>query len=196
MKALGMVLAWVVLLCAGAMAGELKEGQTASLRMGMDKDNTFVVTGMKDWVVTVGRELPLRFGDVSVAPRKGNAFSLEMTFLCDSPDLAKYDTPEKMQKATQKACQQYVTGSVEKAVKLVEIKPGGRHGCYATFTDADLVGKAAPEGEHLYVTVGILRLTNDSALTFRLMSNTKDGADFVKPLEYVTSFVVAVQTAK
>jgi hypothetical protein len=96
--------------------------------MSMHPNDRFVVQVKPEWKVTVGRYdyLLLRYANVLIEPKKGKSFSLELFFKCDTPDLAQFDTPEKMKKAVMDSSKDYLSGSVEKGMGFKDLKPKGR----------------------------------------------------------------------
>lgn len=62
----------------------------------MSLDERFMVAETEKWSVTVEKLLPLRFADVRIEPKNDSGFSLMLFFKCETPDLAQFDSPEKM----------------------------------------------------------------------------------------------------
>lgn len=167
---------------------ELKPGQTHALVMSLD--DKFIIRGSETWSIAIGKELALDFGEVSIIPRQGTDFKLNLRFMCDTKDLARYDTPQKMKAATARYAKQFVAESVEKKADLVEMDVNGRYGFVTTLTDASLADVQTPaSGEFKYLTIGMIRLSDDSALVFTLMTNDTKGKPHGDAMDYVKSFV-------
>lgn len=68
--------------------------------------------------------------------------------------------------------------------------PVGRYGISLRFTDWRYKNSTPPNGEWQYLTAGILRLSEDSALMFTLLTNSVDDEDYHKLLDYITAFAI------
>lgn len=178
----------IVAMAAPVRAEELKPGESRELRMSLE-DN-FVVTGREGWKVDVSRVLMLRFGEVYITPQLGTDWSVALRFECDTPDLARLDTPEKMRVALDRWSQKSVPRAVEKTPTIERFEVQGRVGFRTTLTDAALAASGAVEpGQFRYRTQGIVRLSEDSALTFIIYANDLQGAGQREALGYIQSFV-------
>ena len=168
--------------------------ETKECRYKMTLDNEFVVKPAEQWTVKEEKYLPLRFANVEITPKKGSAFSLMLYFKCDTPDLAQFDSMEKIEKSLRVSSEQYLPNAVEKTLTVEKIKEGEKvgYGCYAVLTDAD-VAKKKPneiaEGEFKYIVRGMIRLSPDSALGFSLMVNELDTPRYRELMDYVQGFV-------
>jgi hypothetical protein len=158
----------------------------------MSMDDRFTVAETAKWSVEIEKELALRFANVKILPKKDRTFSLMLYFKCDTPDLAQFDSPAKIERAVRASSEKYLPGAVEKRIELRKLKPGGWYGCYTVITDAELAGKKeVSPGEFKYLTRGMIRLSKDSALAFSLMSNDLDGQEYKEVFKYILSFVKA-----
>lgn len=174
----------VMFLTSASFAAEEKQHK---LRMSLD--DTFMVTETEDWKVEVQEELTMRFANVSVTPKEGSDFDLMLYFKCDTPDLAQFDSSEKIKKSVLASSQKYLPYTVEKELELKPLSVKGQFGCYTVITDAGLAGKEIiPEGEFLYLTRGMIRLSDDSTLGFSLMTNEIDTPEYQKLIDYIVSF--------
>jgi len=159
---------------------------TPELRMTMN--DVFRVTETPQWNVKVERLVTLRHADVSIRSKSGYPFSMMLYFKCDTPDIAQFDTPEKISRSVKTSSEKYLQGSVEKKIKLQPVPVS--YGSYTVFTDADVVKKSTiPPGEYKYLTRGMVRLSKDSALGFSLMTNDVTSPDYQKMLDYIFGFV-------
>ena len=155
----------------------------------MTVDDVFTLSDTDKWNVTVEKELSLRFADVIVTPKGRATFSLKIWFKCDTKDLSQYDTPENIWRTVKKMLEPYAAGIVEKSPEPVEIRNKGWIGYMVRATDASLVGrKQAVDGEFLYMYKGIIRLSEDSALGFSLMTNDPDSAETKELFNYIRAF--------
>ena len=105
-----------------------EDSQKIEVRMSLPPNDTFVVEVKPEWKVTMGKYdyLLLRYANVLIEPREGKSFSLKLFFRCDTPDLAQFDTPEKMKRAVINSSKDYLSGSVEKEMVFKDLKPKGR----------------------------------------------------------------------
>jgi hypothetical protein len=155
----------------------------------MALDDEYTVQDTEKWTVTVKRYLSLRLADVEVLPKQKKTFSLMLYFKCDTKDLAQFDTPEKMKKAVIASSKKYLGGTVEKEIRVEEIKNKGWYGFKTKLTDASLVGKKTiPEGEFLYMVRGMIRLSEDAALGFSLMTNDPNSKETREIEKYTYGF--------
>lgn len=171
-----------------AFASVAVAGNVQELRMSLD--DTFRVEETEDWNVEVGRKLTLRFADVKVTPKRGYDFFMMLNFKCDTKDLSQFDTPEKIVSSVRKNSEKYLPLTVEKKVSLRAIPIKATYGFYTILTDAEVAGKATlPPGEFKYLTIGMVRLSKDSALGFSIMTNDIDSENYKKLLNYVYGFI-------
>ncbi len=155
-------------------------------------DDVFQVTETDEWNVRLERELQLRFADVRVDDKQGYPFSLMLYFKADTPDLAQFDTPEKMERSVRTSSEKYLPGIVEETITIQKVPMFSTYGFYTVLTDADVANKPKPgPREFKYLTRGMVRLSKNSALGFSLISNDIDSTDYRKLLDYVYSFVKA-----
>lgn len=178
----------VALLFAAVLgAQELPPGQGKELRLGTAKQEIFQVQSTAEYRVNVERYLVLRFAQLKIAPRTSDDFDLMLRFVGDPPDMARFDTPEKMRRAVSYAARDLVALSQEKKTQLQEMKISGRFVCYATFTDAGLSSSPEADGQFRHITVGVLRLSDDTAMQFKLRSKERSQWDVA--LEYMRQFI-------
>jgi hypothetical protein len=183
-----LVVAIGMLLAAVCYAAE----ETKEYRYKMSLDDEFVVKTPEAWTAKEEKYLLLRFANVEIAPKKGSAFSLMLYFKCDTPDLAQFDSMEKIEKSLRASSQQYLAGAVEKTLSVKKIREGEKvgYGCYVVLTDADVAKKSEiPEGEFKYIVRGMIRLSADSALGFSLMVNQLDTPAYRELMDYIQGFV-------
>ena len=168
-----------------SLAEEQKE-----FKLQMSLDDTFSVTETDEWHVEVQKILTLRFADVRITPKKDYSFDMMLFFKCDTPDLAQFDTPEKMKKSIIASSQQYLPAIVEKTITLQEIHLDHSYGYYTVLTDAAWVAKTdIPDGEFKYMTRGMIRLSPDTALGFSIMTNELDTSPYRSLFDYIFNFV-------
>ncbi len=159
----------------------------------MSLDETFEVVPKPGWTMHPQRELELRFGSVLIRGPE-DRFSLQLNFICDTKDLAKYDTPEKLKRVFQRSMVQFFNESLEKEQKLrVQVRPftpAGRFGFAMRITDKKYAESEPPAEEWKYLTGGALRIGEDSVLVFTLMTNTVDDQAYLDLLDYAASFAI------
>ena len=159
---------------------------TPDLRMSMN--DVFRVVETPQWSVKVEKLLTLRSADVSITSKSGYAFGMMLYFKCDTPDLAQFDTPDKISRSVRTSSEKYLPGIVEKKIELRPVPVS--YGSYTVLTDADIAKKSAiPPGEYKYLTRGMVRLSKDSVLGFSLMTNDVTSPDYEKLMDYIYSFV-------
>jgi len=153
--------------------------------------DTYTVKDTGDWQVSIKRYLSWNYADVAIQPKNGKTFSLMLYFESDMPALGKsteFDTPEKMKKRVLDSSKRYLPGIVEKTIEIEEITNKGWYGFKTQFTDADLAGKPIPPGEFLYISRGMLRLAEHSAVGFSLMTNDLKSDETKKIMDYIYGF--------
>jgi hypothetical protein len=165
----------------------LCHAETRKLRMSLDDEYT--VQDAEKWTVSVQRYMILRLADVEVLPKQKKSFNLMLYFKCDTKDLAQFDTPEKMKKSVIMSSEKYLGSTVEKEIQVEEIKNKGWYGFKTKLTDASLVGKKTiPDGEFLTIVRGMIRLSEDSALGFSLMTNDPNSEETREIEKYIYTF--------
>jgi hypothetical protein len=181
---------WILLLIAAlpstVAAAEKEHRYQMSLR------DEFVVAPDNSWKVEEEKQgyMPLRFANVKITPREGENFSLMLYFKCDTPDLANFDSIEKMERSIRVSSKPYLRHSVEKTIKIKKMKLDGSYGCYVVLTDAETAKKKKLEpGEFKYITRGLVRLSPDSALGFSLMTTSIDSPQYRKVMNYIRGFI-------
>lgn len=158
-------------------------------KLSMTLDDVYMVQDTEKWTVSVQRYMPIRLADVAILPKQKKSFSLLLYFKCDTKDLAQYDTPEKMKNSVVASSKKYLEGIVEKEIKVEEIQNKGWYGFKTKLTDASLVGKKPiPDGEFLYIVRGMIRLSEDSALGFSLMTNDPNSEETREIEKYIYAF--------
>ena len=157
-------------------------------RLQISMKDTFVVTDSPNMAVEIQKLEPMKFADVKVTPQKGSAYTLMLYFKADTPDLAQFDTPEKIKNSVISSSGQYLTGTVEHNVALNELKLSNGYGYYTMLTYAKLARLAkVPPGEFKYISRGMIRVSADSVLGFSLMTNDR-GKLHRELLNYIVSF--------
>ena len=162
--------------------------ETHELKMSLF--DTYTVQDTDKWSVSVKRYMPIRFAELRVLPKQEKkTFNLALYFYADTPDLAKYDTPKKMKSMLICSLEKYLPHIVEKEIKVEDISNKGWYGFKTMFTDADLVKvKSIPDDQYLYMIRGMIRLSEESALGFSLMTNDPKSAETKEVMDYIYSF--------
>jgi hypothetical protein len=153
-------------------------------------EDSFRISETEQWNVKVERELALRHADVRIDDKKGYPFSLMLYFKADTPDIAQFDTPEKMKRSVLESSEKYLSSIVEKSITMRPMPVASTFGFYTILTDAEVANKAKPAArEFKFLTRGMVRVSKNTALGFSLMTNDVDSADYRRLFDYVGSFV-------
>ncbi len=164
--------------------------QAEEHRLQMSLADQFVVQDTDDWKVTVQKEMPLRLANVAVKPKTGHGFSLMLYFKCDTPDLAQFDSIEKIEAGLVSSSKKYLSNSVEKKVVVKRLEVKGWYGASTVLTDKETAEKKeVPEGEFKYIVRGMVRLSPDSVLGFSLMTNDLNSREYKAVMDYIFGFV-------
>lgn len=152
--------------------------------------DTFYLNPKADWDVELKKGLMLRAYDYSIKPKSSSSFNLMLFFKADTPDLAQFNSPNKIRNSVLTSSQKYKPYIVEKEIKLVEVKEKGTYGYYTILTDKELVNQQTiPNGEFIYMTRGMIRLSEDSALGYSIMTNDIDSKLYQELLDYIYGFI-------
>jgi hypothetical protein len=117
-----------------------------------------------------------------------HALSLQLTFIPDAE--GRFATQESVDRVVTQANQQYVGGSVEKRLTLTQLVSKNGHGCYSTFTDADLVGVAnPPAGQFRNVLSGVIVIQKQAA-AFTLLSNSTTSPEYREALQIISEGIL------
>ena len=158
------------------------------LRMSLS--DVYLVEESSDWSVQIEKLLTLRFADVKITPKRGYDFSMKLFFKCDTPDLSRFDTPEKIAESIRTSSAEYLPYIEEKEIVLRPAPVQPMYGFLTVLTDATEAKKNIREpGQFKYMTRGMVRLSKDTALGFSLMTNDINSHEYQKLLDYVYSFV-------
>ena len=161
-----------ILYSSSSQAGPLVK-VTTSMR------DTFLLQGTEQWDVRLERQLLLRFAQVSVSDKSGYPFNLILNFMADTPDLAKFDTPEKMEKTIRARTEKFLAQSVEKTIVLQKVPVASTYGFYTIITDAKVANNPSPPvRDFKYLTGGMIRLSPDTALEYVLTTNDTDSTSY------------------
>ncbi|MRR56810.1 MAG: hypothetical protein EG824_01140 [Deltaproteobacteria bacterium] len=178
-----LIVLMVALYSASAIGGKIIEVRT-------DLEDVFLISETDQWNVKVERELTLRFADVRVEDKRGYPFSLMLYFKADTPDLAQFDTPEKIERSVRSSSEKYLSGAVEKKITIHKVPVSGTYGFYTVLTDADIANKPNPKPrEFKFLTRGMVRLSKNSVLGFSLMTSDTESDNYRRLLDFVYRFV-------
>jgi hypothetical protein len=178
-------IALVVLLSSICFANDKLEH-----KLCMSLDDTFVIAETDEWKIDVQRLLTLRFADVNITPKNGKSFDLQLYFKCDTPDLGLFNSSDKIRRSVISSSEKYLPHIAEKKIELKGLNVKGWYGWYTVLTDAKLADKTKiPDGEFKYMIRGMVRLSNDSALGFSIMTNELDTPGYEKLFDYILSFI-------
>jgi hypothetical protein len=130
-------------------------------------------------------ELGLTVVQLAAAQDKVTA---SLVFLPD-PDRQFSTTRGRAEKMVEEF-QEFVDGSVEKAMQFDELEPKGGAGTYCVFTDAKLVGqKDLPPNEFHYLTCG-LKSWPGVVVVFRVFSNDTTSTEYQAVMKMLRESVV------
>ena len=159
-------------------------------RIRLSLNDYFIVKDTEEYKVTLQKQLILRFANVQVTPQNGKDFDLLLFFKSDTPDLAQFDTAQKIRDNLYQAATPYLPYVVETEVALREFFWKNRRGYLTILSDRQLADKEQiPAGVFKYLTKGMVRLSTDSVLGFSLMTNELGTDSYNQHLAYVKSFV-------
>lgn len=170
----------------------------------MSDQDTFEIRPTEHTQARVTDLVPAVSADVTVWPARPTdgrmGFVMYLKFVRDSQQDGQFATVQSMQDAIPGIAKEFVGDAVEGKVLTKPLKYAGRQGCYATFTDKRLVDVAQVKAtEFRFAAAGMIRLSPDTVLQFRLLVSDLGSPDFFKPLEYALSFckpIAATQPAK
>lgn len=149
----------------------------------------FCIQKNENWEIEVEKILTLRFANIRITP-KDRSFSLMLYFKSDTPDLSQFDTPGKIKKSIIRSSRQYLPYVLEKEVKLERFASKNSYGFINILTDKELINKIKlAEGEFIYLSRGMVRLSKDSALGFSLMTNELKTYNYNEILDYILNFI-------
>jgi hypothetical protein len=152
--------------------------------------DAFEISETDTWNVVVERYLMLRYADVKITPKHGYDFNMKLFFKSDTEDLAKFDTPHKIEQSVKRSTEEYLPYIVEKQIKLRAVSAPQTFGYYAVITDKKWANtQHPPKGEYKFMTRGMYRTTEDTALGFSIMTNDVSSKEYESLLTYVYSFV-------
>ena len=178
-KSLLSVLAVILALVPLCRAGEY---QVVSVTVpGADKVAVHLPASWKQMVSQPRQDLP----PTVITTSTTGALSLQLTFIPDPG--GRFATKDSVDRVVTAANQQYVSGSVEKRLSLTQLESPSGHGCYSTFTDADLVGvETPPAGQFRHVLSGVI-VTGKQAVAFTLLTNRPDDPEYQQARQVITT---------
>lgn len=181
-------LIWCLIACASVMAQE----ELAAREIRVGERDVFRVASTPERVVQVEPGGLV----AAVAPRGEPRYVMRLQFVPDPEIGGKLVTLEEMKRQVESDAADFTDVAVEKEIKCRSVKYGGRTGCYATLTDGRLVDVANPPvNDFKHVAVGVIRLSEETVLQFRILTNDLASRDFFGPLEYAMSLVKPVAGA-
>jgi hypothetical protein len=160
----------------------------ATYQLQISPDDTFKINDTDDWKFTVTR---LQVMEVAEVKMTTNENLLMLYFMRDSGNYGQFNTPGKMEGAVRESGQNYAKSSVEQTVNIEKFDIKGSYGFKAFLTDAELAKQKdkVPAGQYLYLILGMVRLSDDTALGFRLCTNDPNSAETKKLERYILSFI-------
>jgi hypothetical protein len=134
----------------------------------------FIISPPAGFEIVKKNATPLRVGDYKMVNKK-DKIAIMLTFMCDTKDLSKMDTPDKLKFVMNEFVKKTKDGAVENPIKVNVLKPIKRFGYTAIVTDKRYVSKLPEEeSEYKYWTYMAIRIGDDSVLLASVMSNNLD----------------------
>jgi hypothetical protein len=103
---------------------------------------------------------------------------------------------EAIRKEVLRITEQFVSESVEKKQNLKDFSLEKGYGCYCLFTDASLVGKKTPPGEHKVMGSGQAQPADNLVGVVSLFADEADGEEMQAMLKIINSLKVRPKDAK
>ncbi len=114
--------------------------------------------------------------------------SLSISFLPDNDEQGA--TPRSRKEFMVQTFQQYVSGSVEKAMQFEELDPRTGAGTYCVFTDSTLVGQTKfASGEYLNSTAGV-KAWRGCLAVFTVFSNDTKSEEYLTTMKFLRESVM------
>ncbi|MET0068383.1 MAG: hypothetical protein ABW076_18715 [Candidatus Thiodiazotropha sp.] len=177
-----------VLLGILSIAGSAHASNMHKLEMTLCDE--FSVSETNNWNVELERYLTLRVADVKITPKHGYDFDIKLFFKADTQDLAQFDTPKKIEESVRRSTEEYLPYIVEKQIKLNSVPLPQSFGYYTVITDAKWANaQHVPPGEYKFMTRGMYRTSEDTALGFSIMTNDVTSKEYNELLTYIYNFV-------
>lgn len=156
----------------------------------MSVGDTFVVEEMEEWDVDVCKPQNLPYVEVVIEPKIDKSFSMKLFFMRDTPDMANFDTPDKVKKFIMASSMQIFAGGLDKKIVSQKLELKGWYGWYIILPDTKLENKVnIPEGDFKYATRGMIRLSSDSVIWFMLLTNELDTPKYKRLFDFACSFI-------
>lgn len=151
--------------------------------------DTFCIEQNEKWVIEVEKLLTLRFADVRITP-KDSSFSLILYFKADTPDLAQFDTPEKNKKIYYQVFAEIFTLCSRKRDRIRKVR-FQQFLWFCQHSHRQRIGKSeqTKKGEFVYLSRGMVRLSEDSVLGFSLMTNELNTKNYNELTDYILDFI-------
>ncbi|HVE40165.1 MAG TPA: hypothetical protein VNM14_09775 [Planctomycetota bacterium] len=148
-----------------------------SVRIQVPDSDALEVSLPKTWDAKIVQPRPQIPPTLRAVAADRAPLSLQMTFIPLKP--GKLSTSEEIKEAVRKGNAQFIEGSIEKKMEMLQLESKSGEGYYCSFTDSSLVDvKPIPEGKFLKVLSGIF-VINRTAIPFTILSNPS-AADQVK----------------
>jgi hypothetical protein len=168
------ILPWFLLPFAAAFAGTKREEVvplTESRRLFVAVPEGFTYSAKTDEIGAINLQL--------AAP--GDAVTVHVLLLPDPEEKLKGARARKEKMV--ELFQEFVEGSVEKAMQFEELSPRAGAGTYCVFTDAKLVDKTElPAGEYHHLTSG-LKACSGVVAVFRIFSNDTKSTEYLAAMK-------------
>ena len=154
---------------------------------GLTGHRKLVVELPPGWVSLVGESdgkgLDLRFGPSNSVP--ATQVACRLTAIVSNSGIPMSD--DRCVAAVREAGQSFAKGSVEKKVKLVTLNLKSGFGCYAVFTEKDLVGKEPTAGVYKVIAAGIINPSSQLPTSVTIFAENGTGPEFRQAVKAIES---------
>ena len=188
---------WLLGLCLASFlplaAADTDDGRTVFVQMGIEE--SFIVRLKPMWQVFRRRSVDLCYEDFLIRGPE-NSFNLSMQFCYEDPERLQYDTPAKQSRALSELTSSLYDESYEKARGMAPafraFAPGGRCGWALRLTANRWADRTPPpdDPEGKFVTCGLFRIGENSALFFQVWTNSVDDAAYRELLDFIVDLTI------
>ena len=171
-----------------------RDERTVFVQMGIEE--SFIVRLKPGWRAIRRKSVDLCFEDFLIKGPE-NSFNLSMQFCYEDPEHLQYDTQKKQWQALKELTASLYAESYEKTQGIPHVprsfSPGGRCGVALRLTAKRWIGKMPPheDPEGQYVTCGLFRIGENSALFFQLWTNTVDDAAYHELFDFIAALCIS-----
>jgi hypothetical protein len=107
-----------------------------------------------------------------------------------------FRSKENINQLVLRACEEFVSGSVEQKKNVTEFSLQKGYGAYCLFTDASLVGKKAKPDQHKVMGSGVVQPAENMMGSVSLFADKPDSMEFKAMIRIINSIKVKPSDAK